>query len=104
MSVENVAKKTAFKTHSKVPTVLPFTPMVELEHLLKVAGSVTGDANKVWADIWGEFKHIVTSGGMIVAEAKDGFVPACGWPEFLEKLWLLKHYLDSIQRICTKQH
>ncbi len=86
------------------PDILPFTPMAELEHLLKVAGSVTNDANKVWAEIWGEFKRIVTSSGMILDEAKNGFVPSCGWPEFLEKFWLLKHYLDSVQRICKKKH
>jgi hypothetical protein len=86
------------------PVILPFTPMAELEHLLKVAGSVTGDANKAWAEIWEEFKRIVTSSGVILDEAKDGFVPSCGWPEFLEKFWLLKHYLDSVERICKKKH
>jgi hypothetical protein len=86
------------------PTVLPFTPMFQLEHLLKVSGSVAQDANKVWAEIWSELKQITTGGGMIVPEAKQGFTPACGWPEFLEKFWLLKHYLDSIQRICDGKH
>ncbi len=88
----------------KEPVILPFTPMAELEHLLKVAASVAGDANKVWAEIWEEFKRIVTSSGVILDEAKDGFVPSCGWSEFLEKFWLLKHYLDSVQRICKKKH
>jgi len=86
------------------PEVVPFTPLIHLEHLLKVAASVTGDANRAWADIWGEFKPLTTPGGMIRPEAKEGFVPSCGWPEFLERLWLLKHYLDSVQRICTKRH
>lgn len=86
------------------PNVLPFTPLAELEHLLKVSGSVSEDANKVWAEMWGEFKQMVTGSGMVVPEAKEGFVPTCGWPEFLEKFWLLKHYLDSIQRICAKKH
>ena len=84
-------------------TVLPFTPMFELQHLLKVAGSVTADANKVWAEVWEEFKQIATSAGMVLPEASDGFVPSCGWPEFLEKFWLLKHYLDSVERICAKK-
>jgi hypothetical protein len=88
----------------EAPDVVPFTPLVHLEHLLKVAASVTGDANRAWADIWGELKRMTTPGGMIRPEAKQGFVPTCGWPEFLEKLWLLKHYLDSVQRICTKKH
>ena len=86
------------------PNILPFTPVQELEHLLKVSGSVCEDANKVWAELWGELKCMTTGGGMIVPEAGEGFVPACGWAEFLEKFWLLKHYLDSVQRICAKKH
>ncbi|MHC4717063.1 MAG: hypothetical protein ACYS5V_08850, partial [Planctomycetota bacterium] len=42
------------------PPVLPFTPLMELEHLLKVTQSVTQDANKVWAEIWGELKRLAT--------------------------------------------
>jgi hypothetical protein len=41
---------------------------------------------------------------MVTAEMQKGFVPACGWPEFLEKMWLLKHYLDSVGRICRNKH
>ena len=89
---------------SKESAVLPSTPLVELEHLLKVAGSVAQDSNRAWAEIWGELKHCATPGGMIVPEAKNGFVPSCGWPEILEKFWELKHYLDCIQRICMKEH
>ena len=97
-------KKSVVTALKEEPTILPFTPMSELEHLLKVADAVALDANKVWAEIWAEFKQIVTSGGLISPEVNNGFVPACGWPEFLEKFWLMKHYLDSIQRICTKKH
>jgi hypothetical protein len=103
--VKQTQKKLAVTALSnEEPTILPFTPLSELEHLLKVADAVALDANKVWAEIWNEFKRIVTSGGLIVPEAKEGFVPNCGWPAFLEKFWLMKHYLDSIQRICKKKH
>ncbi len=85
------------------PAALPFTPLAELDHLLKVAGSVSQDANQVWAEMWGEFRRVVTASGMIVPEAAEHFTPTCGWPEFLEKFWLLKHYLDSIQRICERR-
>src|SRR5512135_1018928 len=85
---------------SEPATGLTFTPLYQVEHLLKVSGSVAQDANKVWAEMWSELKQMTTGGGLVVPEAKQGFVPACGWPEFLEKFWLLKHYLDSIQRIC----
>ena len=104
MPMEQTKRKTGTRCSNKEAVILPFTPMFELEHLLKVAGSVSADANKVWAEIWQEFKGIAGSSGMIFPEAKDSFVPSCGWPEFLEKFWLLKHYLDSVQRICEKKH
>jgi len=85
------------------PAVVPLTALAQLDHLLKVAGSISQDANKTWAEIWGELKHLATGSGLVVPEARQGFVPECGWPEFLEKFWLLKHYLDSIQRICERK-
>ncbi len=103
MAAEPRRKAHAAETPVELPTVLPFTPLVELDHLLKVAGSVSQDANQIWAEMWGEFRRIVTGSGMIIPEAAEGFVPVCGWPEFLEKFWLLKHYLDSIQRICERR-
>jgi hypothetical protein len=78
--------------------------LVQLEHLLKVANSVAQDANNAWADIWAEFKPYVTSAGQVSEEMSGGFVPSCGWPEFLEKFWQLKYYVDSVQRICRKEH
>ncbi len=88
---------------NELPSIVPLTAVTQLDHLLKVAGSISQDANKTWAEMWGELKRLTTGGGLVVSEAGKGFVPECGWPEFLEKFWLLKHYLDSIQRICDKQ-
>ena len=85
------------------PGVPPLTPLAELEHLLKVAGSVAQDANKVWAEIWEELRDCAGTGGSSGPQDDNGFVPSCGWTEFLEKFWELKHYLDSIQRICAKK-
>lgn len=76
----------------------------QLEHLLRVAASITQDANGAWAELWAVFKPHVTASGVVGAELEKGFVPECGWAEFLEKLWLLKHYLDSIDRICKDKH
>ena len=73
-------------------------------HLLKVAGSVARDASLTWAGLWAQLKHCSTSGGSILPNAAEGFVPPSGWPEFLEKFWELKHYIDSIQRICAANH
>jgi len=103
MTVEQRRKASIARLAEEEPAVIPMTALVQLEHLLKVASSISQDANKTWAQMWGEFKRLTTGGGMIVAEAKQGFVPECGWPEFLEQFWLLKHYLDSIQRICDER-
>jgi hypothetical protein len=35
---------------------------------------------------------------MVTPEAEKGFRPKCGWPEFLEKMWVLRHYLDYAKR------
>jgi len=103
MAGEPRRKASSAEIPAGLPAVVPFTPLVELDHLLKVAGSVSRDANEVWAEMWTEFRRIVTSSGMIVPDAAANFVPVCGWPEFIEKFWLLKHYLDSIQRICERR-
>jgi hypothetical protein len=103
MSVEQRRRVCVARTQDEQPAIVPMTALVQLDHLLKVAGSISQDANKVWAEMWAEYKRLTTGGGMVVPEAKKGFVPQCGWPEFLEKFWLLKHYLDSIQRICERK-
>ncbi|HEX40917.1 MAG TPA: hypothetical protein ENN81_02515 [Phycisphaerales bacterium] len=83
--------------------VVPLAPLRDLEHLLKVAGSVAQDANKTWAELWRQLKPLRTASGIVLPKATEGFVPSCGWPEFLEQLWLLKHYIDSIQRLSENQ-
>lgn len=75
----------------------------KLDHLLKVAASTSRDAAMVWAELWAELKPLVDGNNAIMPRAKEGFLPACGWPEFFEKIWLLKHYLDSTHRICTER-
>ena len=77
-------------------------PPDQARHLLRVAGSVNHDARQVWAQLWGEIKPHVTAGGMVLPSIAKGFVPSCGWSEFLERMWLLKHYLDSMHRICQE--
>lgn len=103
MSAELRRRILAAQAAEEPPVIVPLTAMNQLEHLLKVAGSISQDANKTWAEMWSELKRLTTGGGLIGPEGEKGFVPQCGWPEFLEKFWLLKHYLDSIQRICDKK-
>jgi hypothetical protein len=71
-----------------------------LKNLKYVISAVDDDALKTWNDLWEEFKGITTNSGMILPELDQGFRPACGWADFLEKFWLLKHYLDYINHLC----
>jgi hypothetical protein len=75
-------------------------PERALKNFRYVVANVNDDALKVWADLWDEMHQSVTPGGMVLPEMSKGFVPPGGWPEFLEKFWLLKHYLDYIHSFC----
>lgn len=72
----------------------------ELRHLRNVSIVLLQEALDRWAELWEEFQRQVTAGMMVLPEAQRGFRPQCGWPEFLEKLWQLKFYLDSAKRFC----
>lgn len=67
-----------------------------------VIASVNHEALKVWADLWKELQAGVTPAGLVSPELQEGFKPSCGWPEFLERFWLLKHYLDYTHRFCNE--
>ena len=79
-------------------------PSVErkLRNFRYVVGAVDDDALRVWADLWEQLKSGVTPAGMVLPQMEDGFKPSCGWAEFFEKFWLLKHYLDYIHGLCQK--
>jgi len=71
-----------------------------LKNFRYIVASVNDDALRVWADLWNELREGVTPGGVVLPEMSKGFTPSCGWAEFLEKWWALKHYLDYIHRFC----
>lgn len=70
----------------------------EVQNIRYIVGSLNEEAQKTWSDLWKELKTGVTPAGMVMPEMVQGFIPECGWAEFLEKFWLMKHYLDSIDR------
>lgn len=76
-------------------------PEVELRHLRHVTSSMLSGALSVWADIQGEFEGVVHHGNLVDDRARAGFVPRCGWPEFLERMRALEHYLTHTQRIAS---
>jgi len=69
-------------------------------HFRNVTGSVVQDAQDTWGEIWDQLQGSLTHGIMIMPEVEKNFQSECGWPEFCEKLWLLKHYLDHAKRFC----
>ncbi len=75
------------------------TPEKKLRHLRNVTASVLRDALKVWSDMWEEMKGCVTEGCMVLPRAEKGFKPECGWSEYMEKMWLLRHYLSYARKL-----
>ncbi len=91
------------------------SPQAELMHFQHVIGNVTQDALNTWAEIWGELQQGVHTGVTVASKADEGastsgmglstgepFKPSCGWPEFLEKMWILRHYLDFLARFSRQ--
>ncbi len=79
------------------------SPETELRHFRNVSSSLLREALDRWAELWEELQGQVTAGMMVLPEAQRGFKPQCGWPEFLEKMWQLKFYLDSAKRFCDQR-
>lgn len=75
-------------------------PEVMLRHFRNLTSVMTAEALRLWAEIYGEFEGAVTYGTMITADAKKGFHPRSGWPEFLERMRLLAHTMDHLKRLA----
>jgi len=79
-------------------TFTVLTPEEKIRHFQNVTEAVLDDALDTWNDIWKEFQGKVTDAYLVLPEAEKGFKPGCGWSEFLEKIWLLKHYIDYAKK------
>jgi hypothetical protein len=71
-----------------------------LKNFRYVMGSVNADALKTWTELWNELQAeeepILASQSRIKSRANPAFnKPAC-----LEKLYVLKQYLDYVHRLC----
>ncbi len=75
--------------------------MTELQDFKNVTNNLVQDALTVWADLWAELEGFVEPDGA-TGGAKSEFEPSCGWTEFLEKMWVLKHYLDFVKRLSQQ--
>lgn len=77
------------------------SPEEDMKSLQKVLDNLLRDAQLTWAEIWDALMGTITNGTIILADANKGAKPKCGWAEFLEKLWLLKHYLDYTRKFAA---
>ena len=75
--------------------------MTELQDFKNVTNSLVQDALTIWADLWAELEGQVEPDGT-GKKTQDKFEPSCGWNDFLEKMWVLKHYLDFIKRLSQQ--
>lgn len=71
----------------------------ELQDFKNVTNNLVQDALSVWANLWAELEGQVEPDGQ---KTQDKFEPSCGWNEFLEKMWVLKHYLDFVKRLSQQ--
>ena len=72
-----------------------------IRHFRGVAGGVLIDAEKVWEEICRACQDPRTCEEIL--EGVGGpteRAPSCGWPEFMEKLQLLGHYIHYTRRLC----
>ncbi len=75
---------------------------VELTSFRNVTSSVVQDALNVWSEIWGELEGDLARGAAVAPKDDKGFAPSCGWPAFLEKMWVLRQNLDFLARFSRQ--
>ena len=68
----------------------------ELRDFKHVTNGLIQDAINVWDELWAELDGTDESAGLVKLES--GFEPSCGWTEFLQKMWTLRHTLNFVKR------
>ena len=72
-----------------------------IRHFRGVAAGVLIDAEKVWEEISRACQDPRTCEEILEGvEDSAERAPSCGWPEFMERLHLLGHYLHYTRRLC----
>jgi hypothetical protein len=74
----------------------------EVTYFRNVTSSVVQDALNAWSEIWGELEGDVACDAAVTPEDDKGFTPSCGWPVFLEKMWVLRQNLDFLARFSRQ--
>ncbi len=72
-----------------------------IRHFRGVAGGVLTDAEKVCQEILQACQDPRTCEEILEgADGPAGKTPSCGWPEFMEKIHLLGHYIHYTKKLC----
>jgi len=75
--------------------------MPESGTFAELLGGVMNEARKLCEEMWAACQDDRTCEEIIegIGEPMNK-EPACGWAEFMEKLHLLRHYIDYAKRLC----
>ena len=68
----------------------------ELKDFKHVTNDLIQDAINIWDELWAELDGTDEPGALVKLET--GFEPSCGWTEFLQKMWTLRHTLNFAKR------
>jgi len=71
-----------------------------LRDLRYLIAAIDAEAIEAWSSLWRELPEVDSEGDPAGSSPGGAFEPPGGWPKFVERFWLLKHYLDSIHRLC----
>jgi hypothetical protein len=87
--------------HKQVSCQRPLSEM-ELRDFKNVIHNLMQDALTVWADAWAELDGRMPSGEKDPVESHQRVEPSCGWSEYFEKMWVLRHYLDFTKKLSQQ--
>jgi hypothetical protein len=75
----------------------------DLQEFKNITNRMMQDALQVWAQLWGELESRVPSEGRELPSAAEKGTSSYEWSEFIEKMWLLRHYLDFTKRLSQQE-
>lgn len=92
-----------FKGESLDRSAAEVSPGGELQEFKNITNQIMQDALHVWAQLWGELESRVPSedGKMPCGAGKE--ISSWEWSDFIEKMWLLRHYLDFTKRLSQQE-
>jgi hypothetical protein len=87
--------------HKHITPQRPLSEM-ELRDFKNVIHNLMQDALTVWADAWAELDGRLPSDGKGPVASNQRLEPSCGWSEYFEKMWVLRHYLDFTRKLSQQ--